>query len=293
MAKLGKEPKLLIIGAVEYSDTITYFFKDKEIIIHTVNKPEKLADVFSKARPDIVIVDCVTPNVNGFALFRWLRLDSGLPPTPCLLITVSAKQQRLHDDEITAPTDFITTPIRQNELEEKLKALFKQKIVNAKMQEAGIQPPQIKNPAPASAPDQTGQGHVVLNPMAVGKKIMIVEDDQDHSNVLAEFLEREGYKVIQSNNLESFKLAVLNKPDLIVLDIRMPVLDGFALAEVFNACRLTKHIPIIFLSALHEARFVEASKGLKAAAYITKPVKGSNLLFTVGMVLRQEVPPPG
>ena len=41
MAKLGKEPKLLIIGAVEYSDTISYFFKDKEIIIHTVNKPEK------------------------------------------------------------------------------------------------------------------------------------------------------------------------------------------------------------------------------------------------------------
>lgn len=290
MAKLGKEPKLLIIGAVEYSDTITYFFKDKEIIIHTVNKPEKLADVYNKAKPDIVIVDCVTPNVNGFALFRWLRLDSGLPPTPCLLITVSAKQQRLHDDEITAPTDFITTPIRQAELEEKLKSLFKQKLVNAKMQEAGIQPPQLKNPGPSTA-EQAAQSSLQLNPMAVGKKIMIVEDDQDHSNVLAEFLEREGYKVIQSNNLESFKLAVLNKPDLIVLDIRMPVLDGFALAEVFNACRLTKHIPIIFLSALHEARFVEASKGLKAAAYITKPVKGSNLLFTVGMVLQREPPP--
>jgi len=293
MAKLGKEPRILVIGAKEYCDTITYFFEEKEVVIYTVSRAEKILETFQKARPDITIVDCVTPSSNGFAMFRWLRLDSGLPPHPCMLITVSNAQHRLHEDEMTAPTEFVNTPMRQTDVAEGVKKLVHAAKSGFRVKKS---PPGSKKSAGALAPEEVdrardpnvGQRNLILNPQAVGKKIMIVEDDQDHALVLGEFLGREGYTVIQSNNLEAFKSAVLNRPDLIVLDIRMPVLDGFALAEVFKACRLTKRIPLVFLSALHESRYVEQSKSMKAAAYVTKPVKGSNFLFTIGMVLKRE-----
>ena len=75
------------------------------------------------------------------------------------------------------------------------------------------------------------------------------------------------------------------RPDVLVLDLMMPIVDGFVLAEVFKACRLTRHIPIIFLTALHDSQYVEASRDLQAAAFLTKPVTIAHFLGTLSTVL--------
>ena len=119
-----------------------------------------------------------------------------------------------------------------------------------------------------------------------GRTVMIVEEDADHSGLLRQLLENEGYKVLETSNLDAFRTAVELRPEVIVLDLMMPIIDGFVLAEVFKACRLTRHIPIIFLTALHETQYEEASRQLQAAAYLTKPVTIANFLFTINAVLQ-------
>jgi DNA-binding response OmpR family regulator len=255
--------RLLVVAAREYSDTIQYFLRDEAIAVTAVDRADQLVDAIQRARPTVVVVDCVTPQMNGQAVFRWLRTDGGAREVPALLITVGRSQHRVRDDEATAPVDYVDVPMRQADFVARAKALHAG---------SGGRPA----PLPVAAPDRSGRA---------SKTIMIVEDDEDHSNLMRNLLEAEGYKTLQSSNLDAFKTAIVKKPDVLVLDLMMPVMDGFVLAEVFKACRLTRHIPIIFLTALHEAQYVEASRGLQAAAFLTKPVTIANFLFTIDMVL--------
>jgi two-component system cell cycle response regulator DivK len=263
------EIRLLVVAAREYSDTIQYFLRGEDVELTSVDRADQLVDALTRARPTVIAVDCVTPQMNGQAVFRWLRTDGGAREIPALLITVGKSQHKVKDDEATAAVDFADVPMRQQDFLARLKTLHSQR----------GSPGAYKAPSPApmqAVAPAGGRG---------SKTIMIVEDDDDHSNLMRNLLEAEGYKVIQSSNLDAFKNAIVKAPDVLVLDLMMPVMDGFVLAEVFKACRLTRHIPIIFLTALHEAQYVEASRGLQAAAFLTKPVTIANFLFTVDMVL--------
>lgn len=269
---MDDEIRVLVIAAKEYSDTIQYFLRDEEAAIYSVDRADLLVDALKRARPTVFAIDCVTPQMNGPAVFHWLRTDGGAREVPALLITVGKSQHRVGPEENTAAADFVDVPMRQSDFITRLRALHKLgKSPGAFKPPVQSQPP-IVEPRAAPAPNSS-------------KTIMIVEDDQDHSNLIRNLLEAEGYKVIESSNLDAFKTAILKKPDVIVLDLMMPVVDGFVLAEVFKACRLTRHIPIIFLTALHEAQYVEASRGLQAAAFLTKPVTIANFFFTINMVL--------
>lgn len=259
--------RLLVVAAREYSDTIQYFLREEGVAVYAVDRADQLVDAIKRARPTVVTVDCVTPQMNGLAVFRWLRTDGGARDVPALLITVGKSQHKVREDESTAAVDFVDVPMRQGDFISRVQVLHGTP--------GGYRAP---TPAPAAHASQPAGGRG-------SKTIMIVEDDEDHSNLMRNLLEAEGYKAIQSSNLDAFKTAIVKGPDVLVLDLMMPVMDGFVLAEVFKACRLTRHIPIIFLSALHEAQYVEASRGLQAAAFLTKPVTIANFLFTIDMVL--------
>lgn len=267
------EIRVLVIAAKEYSDTIQYFLRDEDAAIFSVDRADLLVDALKRSHPTVVAIDCVTPQMNGPAVLHWLRTDGGARDVPALLITVGKSQHRVGGEENTAPVDFIDVPMRQSDFTTRLRALHK----------VGKTPGAYKPATPSPQP-------AIVEPRATptanaSKTIMIVEDDADHSNLIRNLLEAEGYKVLESSNLDAFKTAILRKPDVVVLDLMMPVVDGFVLAEVFKACRLTRHIPIIFLTALHEAQYVEASRGLQAAAFLTKPVTIANFFFTINMVL--------
>ena len=99
------------------------------------------------------------------------------------------------------------------------------------------------------------------------------------------FLRQEGFRSIQVLNLDAIKAARLERGDLIVLDIDMPILNGFDVAELLKTCRHTRQIPLIFLSAHEEKHYIEAARRFQAAAYVSKPVKASDLAITIVKVL--------
>jgi DNA-binding response OmpR family regulator len=119
-------------------------------------------------------------------------------------------------------------------------------------------------------------------------KIVIVEDETTLAETLAENLKEEGYEVLTAGNGET-GLALIRSdlPDLVVLDIMLPVLDGLSVCRIVRKDSTTAHIPIIMLTA----RGTEVDKivGLESGAddYITKPFGLGEFLARVRAVMRR------
>ena len=113
-------------------------------------------------------------------------------------------------------------------------------------------------------------------------KILIVDDEPDIIEFLSYNLKKEGYEVLTaSNGLEAFKTAKIELPDIIILDIMMPVLDGVSACRKMRESALLKNKIIIFLTARGEEYSEVAGFDAGADDYITKPVKIRVLLARI------------
>ncbi|MDP4285189.1 MAG: response regulator [Bacteroidota bacterium] len=114
------------------------------------------------------------------------------------------------------------------------------------------------------------------------KKILLIEDNQNIRDNTAEILELANYKVFTAENGKAgIEIALEKKPDLIICDIMMPVLDGYGVLHLIQKNPNLQNIPFIFLTAKTE--MMELRKGMELGAddYLTKPFKGTELLTAV------------
>jgi CheY-like chemotaxis protein len=117
-------------------------------------------------------------------------------------------------------------------------------------------------------------------------KILLVEDNEMNRDMLSRRLERKGYQVvIAGDGSEALTLAVTEAPDLILMDMSLPVLDGWEVTRRLKASDETNRIPVIGLSA--HAMAGDREKGLAAGCddYDTKPVEFERLLKKIGEFL--------
>ncbi|WP_081210148.1 response regulator [Salegentibacter sediminis] len=114
------------------------------------------------------------------------------------------------------------------------------------------------------------------------KKILIVEDDKILRENTRELLEMENYNVFTAENgKEGMDAAKRLKPDLIISDILMPVMDGYQLLKNLIQDRETREIPVIFLSAKSEAEDIRTGMNMGADDYLTKPFHERDLLLAI------------
>jgi DNA-binding response OmpR family regulator len=116
--------------------------------------------------------------------------------------------------------------------------------------------------------------------------ILAADDDEDILELVTFRLERSGYTVVQARDgEEAWRLALDKKPDLAVLDIMMPKLNGFELTRRLRAEEATSRIPIILLTA--RAQDVDVQQGFDAGAddYIRKPFSPQELRARVQSIL--------
>ena len=112
--------------------------------------------------------------------------------------------------------------------------------------------------------------------------MLIVDDNLINIKLLAKSLLKENYRVLEAKNgNEGYNIAVSEKPDLILLDIMMPVKDGYEVCEMLKANEETKDIPVIFITAMTETTDKVRGLSLGAVDYITKPFNSSEVLARV------------
>jgi DNA-binding response OmpR family regulator len=126
---------------------------------------------------------------------------------------------------------------------------------------------------------------VEMTPMDRRRRILIVDDDEPTRRMLGESLEQEGYQVeLAEDGRHALEIASSFLPDLILLDVKMPDIDGLEVARRLHA---KSNVPIIMLSALTDD--IDRVAGLSAGSddYVTKPVRPRELLLRIQGLLRR------
>ena len=109
--------------------------------------------------------------------------------------------------------------------------------------------------------------------------ILIVDDVPQNLNLLTHILTRAGYSVRAASDGVIALEAVREKiPDLILLDIRMPVMDGFEVCKRIKAQDETRDVPVIFISGLHDSADKVQGFNVGGVDYITKPIDQAEVL---------------
>src|SRR5262245_50242947 len=102
--------------------------------------------------------------------------------------------------------------------------------------------------------------------------VLIVDDERDTNDLLAELARARGYAPIQLfSGADVLATVEGRQPDLILLDLMLPEVDGFALCERLKRTRETNLIPVIMVTALNDDRFRAQGVKVGANAYLTKP----------------------
>ena len=122
------------------------------------------------------------------------------------------------------------------------------------------------------------------------KKILLVDDDEDFVRITKSQIEKEGFDVeVAYNGEECLKKVQKNKPDLILLDVMMPGLDGWDICKELKSNSTTERIPIIFLTAVlpPKSRFVNHPAFYSEFdEYINKPVDTKKLKLALKKLLK-------
>src|SRR5271170_4094249 len=112
--------------------------------------------------------------------------------------------------------------------------------------------------------------------------ILIADDNPTNLNVLFEYLSAQGYRVlVAEDGAGAIEQAQYGLPDLILLDVMMPGIDGFETCEKLKKSRETRDIPVIFMTAISETASVLKGFSVGAVDYITKPLQREEVLVRV------------
>jgi len=111
--------------------------------------------------------------------------------------------------------------------------------------------------------------------VGMAKKILVAEDDEDNRDLVVFMLQRSGLELelLQAENgQEAVDLAIQHVPDLILMDMQMPVMDGFAAVKLIKANPAIHHIPIIAFTAQARAEDKTLTKAIGCVEHYTKPM---------------------
>ena len=118
------------------------------------------------------------------------------------------------------------------------------------------------------------------------KVILVVEDDPKSLKLTRDLLQASGYTTIEAiDGEQGVELAKAKKPDLILMDILMPKMDGYAACHAIKKDKATREIPVVMLTAMGYELNKELAKRLGAGGYITKPFSRQELLDVINQFL--------
>ena len=114
------------------------------------------------------------------------------------------------------------------------------------------------------------------------KKVLVIEDNETNLYLMRTILQKLGFQVIEAQDgFSGVELAIAEKPDLILMDIQLPVLDGYGATKKIRAIEETKDIPIIAITSYAMLGDKERILNAGCTAYIEKPIEPKSFIEEV------------
>ncbi len=210
-----------------------------------------------ESKPDLVLLDIILPQKNGYEVLEEQRKDPTIRGIPVIVISNSGQLVEINRALALGVKDYLVkAQFDPEEVIEKVRLQLGESKTTAKTAEAS-----------GTGADSAPQKNAALK----GKKIMWVEDDSFLSDLIARKLSSQGATLFHAENGEAAgRLLETEKPDLILLDILLPGIDGYEVLKKIKANPTQKNIPVILLSNLGQREEVEKGKLLGAARFLIK-----------------------
>ena len=149
-----------------------------------------------------------------------------------------------------------------------------------------VQHPDSVPPSGQEQGEATGAGGVARHPSASSYTVLLAEDLDEHRYLYATVLRLAGYNVLEATDGErAVALARAKQPDLILLDMGLPVLDGWQALELLRASPATRRIPIVALTVHAYPRDANRALQLGCVLHVAKPVRPNEVLLAVHRIL--------
>lgn len=198
-----------------------------------------------EVRPDLILLDIVMPKMDGYEVLERLSEDAELKKIPVIVISNSGQPVEIERIVALGAKDYI------------VKAQFSPEEVLAKIKKyiSGSTEPELS----------------VATAKKKGIRILIIEDDPFLSSLARGRLLKEGYDVaVATDGEQGLRALGETIPDLVLLDIIMPVLDGFEVLRRMKADPRLKDVPVVIFSNLGQEHEVEEGKRLGADDFLVK-----------------------
>lgn len=217
------------------------------------------AALFSK--PDVIILDLLLPNLSGWEILSKLKANSTTRKIPVIIISVLDERSRAFE---MGAADYLVKPISRQQFQLALAQVFEKMPQSSECKALVMMPEKEQLPL-----------------------ILLVEDNEANIATLIDYLQVQDYQVcLARNGREAVDIAKEKKPDLILMDIQMPEMDGIEATRRLQADPLTEAIPIIALTALAMPGDRERCLAAGARDYLTKPFGLKKLQQVISQYLK-------
>jgi two-component system cell cycle response regulator len=223
---------------------------------------ERGFELLRRELPDLVLMDIQLPGMNGYEATQKIRNDPSFSHIPVLALTAYAMQGDREKAIMSGCDGYISKPIDTRAFIENIEIFFEGRADPAAVNQLTTIP-------------------------SLKRKILIVDDEPRNRKVLQAMLPEERFDTLTADNgEEGLAQAFAEHPDVILLDIMMPGIDGFEVSRRLKQDDRSKNIPIILVTALDEVD--SRIDGLEAGAeeFLSKPVRPVELLARVSSMLQ-------
>jgi DNA-binding response OmpR family regulator len=202
-----------------------------------------------KRLPDLIILDLNLPDNSGHEVLRRLKSEPAHAAIPILMLTAAAKEADVVSALHSGASSYIVKPVDINRLSERVEK------ISANMR----------------------------------RTVLVADNDQLILALLQSKFKGRGFNVVLTNNgLSTFEHAQRVKPDLIILDIAMPGMDGISVLKMIRNDKKTKDIPVIIASAKTTPADIAAGMAAGAQDYVPKPFNADDLVHRSIALLKKE-----
>lgn len=228
--------------------------------VYTAKDGEEGIKKVEEVKPDLILLDIIMPKKDGFEVMETLKSNNS--KIPVVIISNSGQSVEISKALALGARDYLV----KAEFDPEEVVLKVQKVLNVSGKLAGnsVQP-QFVEEYNSAGPSE------IVSPEPGAKTILIVEDDQFLRNLCVRKLQKEKFNVLYAvDGEEGLKKIQEQKPDLVLLDILLPGLNGFDIVGAVKNNPEIAHIPIILLSNLGDKSDVDKGLGLGAEDYLIK-----------------------
>ena len=246
---MDKQTILIIEDDSDIRDIIRFYLTEEGFTVVEAVDARNIVEVVKKYKPCLITLDIKLPGIDGPAAIALIKKTREISSIPILIVSVLAKDPKIQ--KLTAQ-GFIAKPFEKDELIAAVKKIL-------------------------ASPSQKAQP----------QKILIVDDEPDVVDIISDQLKNRGFIPLTAfNSQEAIHKATKEKPDLIVLDIRMPKIDGFQLISILHKDKEAWSIPIIVLSGAQISdEQKRQSKELGVKKFLTKPLEPEKLIAEINGAL--------